>query len=80
MFEKKVHGTRAGGNRKAIGYGVFEKNYYPDDHEGKVLSIDAVPAFAIGSEEYEIPEKITGKWIRTNPEKHREQATTKTRS
>ena len=23
----------------------FEKNYYPEDHEGKVLSIDAVPAF-----------------------------------
>src|SRR3990172_3677516 len=23
----------------------FEKIYYPDDHDGKVLSIDAVPAF-----------------------------------
>src|SRR3954470_16980385 len=23
----------------------FEKNYYPEEHEGKVLSIDAVPAF-----------------------------------
>jgi hypothetical protein len=56
---------------------VFEKNYYPDDHEGKVLSIDAVPAFALGSDEYEIPDKITGGWIKTNPTKHREQATAK---
>ena len=56
---------------------VFEKNWYPDDHEGKVLSIDAVPAFAINGNEYEIPDKITGEWIKTNPEKHREQATTK---
>ena len=27
----------------------FEKNYYPDEHEGKVLSIDAVPAFESGA-------------------------------
>jgi hypothetical protein len=55
----------------------FEKNYYPDDHEGKVLSIDAVPAFESGSDVYEIPDKVTGKWIKTNPEKHKEQATAK---
>lgn len=55
----------------------FEKNYYPDDHEGKVLSIDAVPAFESGSNVYEIPDKVTGKWIKTNPEKHMEQATAK---
>ncbi len=55
----------------------FEKNYYPDDHEGKVLSIDAVPALECGSEVYEIPDKVTGTWIKTNPEKHREQATAK---
>jgi len=56
---------------------VFEKNWYPDDHEGKVLSIDAVPAFAVSGDEYEIPDKITGEWIKTNPAKHREQATAK---
>jgi Second Messenger Oligonucleotide or Dinucleotide Synthetase domain len=56
---------------------VFEKNYYPDDHEGKVLSIDAVPALECGGDEYEIPDKVTGKWIKTNPEKHKEQATAK---
>lgn len=55
----------------------FDKNYYPEDHEGKVLSIDAVPAFESGSDEYEIPDKVTGRWIKTNPEKHKEQATAK---
>ena len=55
----------------------FEKNYYPDDHDGKVLSIDAVPAFECGGGEYEIPDKVTGTWIKTNPAKHKEQATAK---
>jgi hypothetical protein len=56
---------------------TFDKNYYPEDHEGKVLSIDAVPAFEAGKEIYEIPDKITGKWVKTNPKKHMEQATDK---
>jgi Second Messenger Oligonucleotide or Dinucleotide Synthetase domain len=56
---------------------TFEKDYYPDDHEGKVLSIDAVPAFEAGKDVYEIPDKVTGKWIKTNPKKHMEQATEK---
>jgi len=56
----------------------FAKNYYPDDDdEGKILSIDAVPAFECEGGDYEIPDKITGTWIKTNPEKHREQATNK---
>jgi hypothetical protein len=55
----------------------FEKSYYADDHEGKVLSIDAVPAFDAGNSEYEIPDKQTGTWIKTNPEKHKEQSTAK---
>ena len=55
----------------------FEKNYYPEDHEGKILSIDTVPAFESGDNEYEIPDKVTGTWIKTNPEKHKEQATAK---
>ena len=42
-----------------------------------MLSIDAVPAFECGGGEYEIPDKVTGKWIKTNPEKHKEQATAK---
>lgn len=55
----------------------FEKIYYPDDHEGKVLSIDAIPAFECAGGNYEIPDKVTGTWIRTNPDKHKEQATAK---
>ncbi len=55
----------------------FDKAYYPEDHEGKVLSIDAVPAFESGDDEYEIPDKVTGTWIKTNPKKHKEQATAK---
>jgi hypothetical protein len=55
----------------------FEKNYYPEGHDGKVLSIDALPAFECGGGNYEIPDKITGTWIKTNPDKHGEQATAK---
>src|SRR6266545_4355820 len=55
----------------------FEKNYYPEDHDGKVLSIDAVPAFECSGGNYEIPDKVTGIWIKTNPDKHKEQATAK---
>lgn len=55
----------------------FEKAYYPEGHEGKVLSIDAVPAFECSGGDYEIPDKLTGTWIKTNPEKHKEQATAK---
>jgi hypothetical protein len=56
---------------------TFEKAYYAEDHEGRVLSIDAVPAFELSSEVYEIPDKITCAWIKTNPKKHKEQATAK---
>ncbi len=55
----------------------FEKTYYPEDHEGKVLSIDAVPAFDCSGGNYEIPDKVTGTWIKTNPQEHKEQATDK---
>lgn len=56
---------------------IFEKNYYPEGHDGKVLSVDAVPAFESASDEFEIPDKVTGTWIKTNPKKHQEQATAK---
>jgi hypothetical protein len=55
----------------------FEKVYYPENHDGKVLSIDAVPAFECGGGDYEIPDKVKGTWIKTNPEKHSAQATAK---
>ena len=52
----------------------FEKN--TKDEEGKVLSIDAVPAFDLGNC-YEIPDRSLGKWIKTDPEVHKTQATDK---
>lgn len=55
----------------------FEKNYYAEGHDGKVLSIDAVPAIALSNGDYEIPDKTTGKWVKTNPKVHKEQATAK---
>jgi Second Messenger Oligonucleotide or Dinucleotide Synthetase domain len=57
----------------------FEKNWYPEDHEGKVMSVDAVPAFGCG-DDFEIPDKITGTWIKTNPTKHRDQSTAKNKA
>ena len=50
----------------------FEKN--TKDEEGKVLSIDAVPAFEL-EDCYEIPDRVLGKWIKTNPEVHAEKST-----
>jgi hypothetical protein len=54
----------------------FEKPNYADGHEGKILSIDAVPAFQAGAD-YEIPDKLTGAWVKTNPGTHAEKATAK---
>ena len=42
----------------------FEKN--TKDEEGKVLSIDAVPAFELDDCD-EIPDRDLGKWIKTDP-------------
>jgi hypothetical protein len=55
----------------------FEKN--TKDEEGKVLSIDAVPAFEL-ADCYEIPDRILGKWIKTDPEVHAEKSTTKNKA
>ena len=57
---------------------VFEKRNPTVDEEGKVLSIDAVPAFEVEGG-YEIPDRILGKWIKTDPEVHKETATKKNR-
>lgn len=45
-----------------------------DNTDYRVVSIDAVPAFAT-DDDYEIPDKDAGKWIETNPETHAEKAT-----
>lgn len=45
-----------------------------DNTDYRVVSVDAVPAFDTGSE-YEIPDSASGKWIKTDPEIHKAQAT-----
>jgi len=54
----------------------FEKRNQTQDPDGKVLSIDAVPAFDV-SGHYEIPDGTLGKWIASDPEIHKEEATAK---
>jgi len=55
-----------------VDFGVDVKEEDKTDY--KILSVDVVPAFACGND-YEIPDGDTGKWIKTNPEKHAEKAT-----
>lgn len=45
-----------------------------DDAGEKVMSIDVVPAFPINSH-YEIPDTVTGGWIQTDPDIHKEKGT-----
>lgn len=45
-----------------------------DKTDYRILSIDVVPAFDVGTE-YEIPDTMSGKWIKTDPEIHAKKAT-----
>ena len=54
----------------------FEKRNPTVDDEGKVLSVDAVPAIETDSF-YEIPDRIIGEWIKSDPEVHKTDATAK---
>jgi len=47
----------------------FEKRNQTQHEDGKILSLDVVPAFAVGSD-YEIPDEQLGTWIKTNPATH----------
>lgn len=44
-----------------------------DNTDYRVLSVDVVPAFA-DNDNYEIPNNDTGKWMRTNPDIHAQEA------
>jgi hypothetical protein len=46
-----------------------------DNTDYRILSVDAVPAFASGKD-YEIPDRQSGGWVKTNPKIHEEKATT----
>jgi len=54
----------------------FDKVYQTEEDGGQVLSVDAVPAFPI-DDGYEIPDRILGEWVKTDPEVHAQQATAK---
>ena len=56
----------------------FEKRNPTVDEEGKVLSVDAVPALEANGV-YELPDRILGEWIKTDPAVHKAAATTKNR-
>ena len=45
-----------------------------DNTDYRILSVDVVPAFTV-SDDYEIPDTDSGKWIKTNPKIHAEKAT-----
>jgi predicted nucleotidyltransferase len=57
----------------------FEKRNQTQHEDGKVLSLDVVPAFAVG-DNYEIPDETLGRWIKTNPAIHADKATAKNSS
>lgn len=42
-----------------------------DKTDYRIVSVDVVPAFAVG-DNYVIPDSNTGKWIATNPERHKQ--------
>lgn len=44
-----------------------------DDTDYRVVSVDVVPAFVAG-DDYEIPNTDTGKWMKTNPDIHAQEA------
>lgn len=71
---KKKYGKDAVDPGRRCATVEFEKN--TKDVEGKVLSIDTVPAFEL-SDCYEIPDRDLGKWIKTDPEIHAEKSTAK---
>lgn len=58
---------------------TFDKVNPTVSEDGKVLSIDAVPAIAL-SDCYEIPDGNLGRWIKSNPTVHAEESTAKNKS
>lgn len=58
---------------------TFDKKNPTFTEDGKVLSIDAVPAIAL-SDCYEIPDCHLDRWIKSNPEVHATESTVKNKS
>lgn len=55
-----------------VDFGIFVDA--EDNTDYRILSVDAVPAFSVGND-YEIPDTVSGRWIKTNPKIHAEKAT-----
>ena len=55
---------------------TFERSSPTQSEDGKVFSVDVVPAVPCG-DHYEIPDAVVGEWIETNPEAHKAKATAK---
>ena len=58
---------------------TFDKKNPTLTEDGKVLSIDAVPAIAL-NDHYEIADGHLGKWIKSNPEVHAAESTAKNKA
>lgn len=65
--------VRKQGRSVCVSFGV--KPDENDNTDYRVLSIDVVPAVA-AADDYEIPDRDRGEWIKTNPEIHAEKAKT----
>lgn len=63
--------VRKQGRSVNVDFGVVVDS--DDNTDYRVLSVDVVPAFADGAN-YEIPNTDTGKWMKTNPEIHAQEA------
>jgi hypothetical protein len=74
-LQKKYGADAADPGRRCVTVEFDKKNPTASD-DGKVLSIDAVPAFELQGC-YEIPDRVLGVWIKTDPEVHSEQSTLK---
>ncbi len=76
-FEKalaeKYGATAVSIQRRSVGVDFGVVVDAEDNTDYRVVSMDAVPAFACG-QNYEIPDKDEGKWIKTNPKIHEEKA------
>lgn len=57
----------------------FEKRNQTQHEDGKVVSLDVVPAFVSGAD-YEIPDEQLGTWIKTNPATHNDLTTAKNKT
>ena len=65
--------VRKQGRSVNVDFGVVADG--DDNTDYRILSVDVVPALVCG-DDYEIPDRDAGKWIKTNPEIHAQKATT----